>query len=248
MPNPFYDVMKILTNESHELLTLAKISSVDVFEFYKGCDLKGVDLSYQDLRGLNFAHADLRGANLDAITFDLGAFNDSVVDEKYFDITDNFDFYVSDISDYPLNYMSILYKFRKGMMEELLSKLRIFYGDFANSAQTSTGTLRRIRDGQAIANETVFGVVAALKKLRDTIETDGKVANTKALNILKQPCINVGYYDHIGKWHSLRRRELHILTSKLEFINYFRYGNDWKSKKEPYYWNRKPNTVEWTFK
>lgn len=126
----------------------------------------------------------------------------------------------------------------------MLNGFGLFFSAFAKEAKTGSGTLKRIREGNAVSNETIFGVVDALINL---VNDRVSVVNSSVVNILRQPLIEVGFYDGYGRWHHISRSDISIIYSKLEFVNAMRYGPDWREKSAGFYWNSKPTTLSWAF-
>lgn len=246
MENPFNTVVQILVSESSELRELAKLSDLPMRDFYRGADLRGVNLSGQDLTGLNFQKADLRGADLLSIKYDPGAFNGSFLDDKFKSMIDDYDFFIEDINEEFLSRMSIMYRFRPGLVDELLSEAGVSYREFAEQAKVSTATLRRVRSGKAVANESIFGVIGVVSNLLNQV----KVASTHdniTLRRALQPAVNVGYYDPLGVWITVSKDEFTKFARMLEVVNTIRYGEDWRLKQKGYDWNMKPSSLEWMY-
>ena len=79
-------VPAILEDESGSLKKIAQRTGLELFSFYRGANLRNLDLAGQDLTGLNFDNSDLRGTNLDEIRFNLGAFNNSNLNFQYINL------------------------------------------------------------------------------------------------------------------------------------------------------------------
>jgi hypothetical protein len=162
----FDDTRKILTSDSKDLFELASVTSFDPLTFYHGCDLSGSDLSGQDLRGLNFSRADLRRTNLSNISYDYGAFNDSILNSDQSLLRDEFDSSVEMINIVINNTRFIYYfvQFRPGYLDSYFDVFGTTYTDFAKRAGVSTGTLWKARHGSVVAKETALGIANTIKE------------------------------------------------------------------------------------
>lgn len=184
MSDQIRKVVDILTSDCHSLLGLAKMSGRDPFTFYKGADLRGVDLESQDLRGLNFESADLRLANLNNIRFDAGAFNGSVIDETQKWVQDDFFFAPEEIIQFPVSEILLYARIRPGIVDTCLSVISMGYVKFAEYAKVGIGTLRKSRIGRPIAVETGRNVFHSLiELLQERSDEEAK----SMLKTLRQP-------------------------------------------------------------
>lgn len=246
MQNPFHTVVQILVSETTDLRRLAELTDLPARDFYRGADLRGVNLSGQDLTGLNFQRADLRGANLGDIKFDPGAFNGSLLDDAFSSMIDEYDFFIEEIDEELFSRISIMYRFRPGIVDAILSEARISYRTFAEACKISTGTLRRVRSGKAVANESIFGIVIAISNVLGQTKFASSQFNS-ALRRALQPAINVGYYDPAGEWVNVSREDFRKFAWMLDEIYISRYGDDWRSKRKNFEWNMKPPSLEWAY-
>jgi hypothetical protein len=244
--NPFNTVIHILLDESSELRKLAQLTDLPVRDFYRGADLRGVNLSGQDLKGLNFQKADLRGAKLDNITYDPGAFNGALLDDQLTSMIDEYDFFIEDIDEDVFSRISIMYRFRPILIDEILSAAGVSYRQFSENANISTATLRRVRLGKAIANESVFGVIEAVRDVLSKTEFFTSYFRTASERDL-QPAVNVGYYDPGGVWINVTTEDFRRLAWILNEVNSVRFGVDWRSKPKSLEWNMKPPSLEWAY-
>lgn len=245
MKGDFLDVLHILSSDHHDLKFLASLSKYEIFGFYQGADLTGLDLSGQDLRGLNFEKADLRGAKVENVLFDKGAFNGAWMDDVPEEIRDEYDIFIDDICLGYLDHISLHYRFRPHFIDDVLNAFNVYYNRFSESANVSTATVRRVRDGDAIANESIFGVVKALKEVLE--RPANTVVRERMVEQARQPFVQIGYYDSDGAWIPVPRRALEALFHELDFVNTLRFGDDWQVTKGANVWRSKPNTVKWMF-
>lgn len=188
----FAGLEKIIFDESGSLRSLASVAGFEAFSFYRGADLRDLDLSNQNLSGLNFQGADLRGANLDGITFTLGAFNGSNLSPKYFQLVDEFDCYVEDVLiglDMGVNFFG---RMRSESLESAIEFTRMSYGRFCERAGINQMTLRRARREQPVASTTLKSICELLIQYRENSEPDDLFSSDhRTLSPATQPFVQL---------------------------------------------------------
>lgn len=188
----FHAVEKLLFDESGSLRALAMVAGFEPFSFYRGADLRDLNLTNHDLVGLNFEGADLRGANLDNIHYTLGAFNGSKLSPKYFDLIDEFDCYLEDALtgiEFGLNFFG---RMRAETLEAGIEYTRLTYGQFCARANINQLTLRRARRQQPVACTTLKAVCELLSRFIERPMPDDLFSEKwKTLSPASQPFIQL---------------------------------------------------------
>lgn len=193
--------LDIISSEVHELSYLAKLTGLDIFTFYRGADLSALDLSGQDLRGLNFEGADIRFSSLKHSMFDAGAFNGCVIDDGQSYLQDEYVFYFIDIASANINDILLFCKFRKGIVDDCISTMKLSYRAFSDLALVSENALRKARAGQIVALETAQNIVKFIINIFDSEPERFSDIKQK----IKQPSIeylsggNNGPFKHVSR-------------------------------------------------
>lgn len=162
----FQSTLRMLLSETNNLYDLAQVSGMPVTEFYQGADLRGVDLRGQDLRGLNFDDADLRSANLELVTYDEGAFNNSWIDHGYI-VVDHFDISFEDLHNLIVTRRNIwfLVEFRSSSLEQALGRTALPYYEVARRTGINEGTLRKARRGLPVTRVTAEAILRTVHEI-----------------------------------------------------------------------------------
>lgn len=150
-------VEKTIFQSSNSLKEIVKSTGLDVYSFFQGAELTGLDLSGQDLKGLNFNNAILKGANLDGVEYHEGAFNKAILDEKYENKKDKFRLDIADAVKI-LEFVHIPGYFRRGYIDLIKKEFGVTYGYLAKLSNISQSTLRSARNGNFISAYT-FGSI-----------------------------------------------------------------------------------------
>lgn len=166
-------INRLLNSDSTSLKELAQLSGRDIFTFYNGASLVGLDLTGQDLIGLNFDKADLRSTKLDDIKFDAGAFNGSILDQEQNWLSDEFEFYLEDLRSFPKERMLIFIKIRPGIIDHVLKSAGVTFALFSTGANVSENALRKARKGSVVSIETALSVLNSLSSLSEEMARNG---------------------------------------------------------------------------
>lgn len=180
------DILSMALSGERDLRTLACRSEYGVFDFYRGANLRGLDLTGQDLTDMNFDGADLRFSTIHNVKFDAGAFNGSVIDETQQWLVDEYEFYARDVFDHPNDEILVYCRIRVGALEDCLGAANINYKSFSDLATVSINALRKARNAGVIALETASKIFKALTVVE--AETN-EIAARKISNLVKQPSI-----------------------------------------------------------
>lgn len=214
----FHLVERIIFDESGSLRALARASGFEPFSFYRGADLRGLDLANHDLIGLNFEGADLRGANLDDIRYTLGAFNGSKLSPKYFDLADEFDCYMNDALtgiELGLNFFG---RMRSETLEAGIEYSGLTYGQFCDRANINQLTLRRARRQQPVASTTLKAICELLRHFIEKPMPDDLFSEKwKTLSPASQPFIQLLTLHGEGGFRTVTSSEF------AEFLQYIGY-------------------------
>jgi hypothetical protein len=239
--NPYLTVLEILYSGKNSLRELAEISGRDPFSFYREADLNDLDLSGQDLKGLDFAGANLRGSILKNSAIDLGALNNSVIDEEYRYLTDEFDISVEDyISIFDKNIYSYC-KFRHGWLDDIFYSANLSFSEFSAHAGIGESTLRKARRSIPVMNTTALQICKGLKE--GNWETSGLYSRFPK-KFLEMSNISIGYYSTSNKWTKLSRKEyVEICKKSAEIFEYISKGREVSFVE----WSRGPDMVEWQY-
>lgn len=158
-------VPDILVDKSGDLKRLAKETGLEIFSFYRGANLRNLDLRGQDLTGLNFDSSDLRGTSLDGVRFNLGAFNNSNISFQYIGLKDEFVHYLRDaFSLFELGGLMFYGRFREESLERAIQWTGLNYGDFCLHAGINQITLRKARREEVVANTTIYAICRTIIK------------------------------------------------------------------------------------
>lgn len=186
MNSEFEKVVEIIKSDRHDLRGLAELSGRDAFKFYNGADLKSLDLSEQDLCGLNFDGADLRFSNLDAIKFDTGAFNNSIVDASQRFIKDEFIYNAQEVLDFPSKKLLLFARVRPKLIDGIASITGLTYSEFSQYCNVSVNALRKTRTNKVVAMETVQSIFETIMSNRfDLNRKDCEFVQY----LISQPCV-----------------------------------------------------------
>ncbi|WP_342251385.1 pentapeptide repeat-containing protein [Sphingomonas sp. OTU376] len=177
-------VMRILSSKSKSLRELAALSEREVFDFYRGANLVGLDLSQQDLRGMNFDDADIRFSSMNGTIFDEGAFNRSLLDESQNWLKDEFVYSLSDIENHSSDSILLFIKFRPGFVDSCIDILGMRFKEFSARSNVGESTLRKARKGDIISFETARNILSFLK---DTLPLFDPDQQKLVSNKLRQP-------------------------------------------------------------
>lgn len=194
--------LSILMDESGSLLRLAGKSGVPLPLFFKGADLKGLDLSNQDLRGLNFDGADLRGTKLDRVKYTSGAFNGAVLEDAYKGLADDFEFYIDDFVSGNLKNFYFYGAFRDLFLDDAIRASGYSFQDFAKMCSISPGTLRRARRANLVSSFTMRHICKELSALAEAEVSRGIVDR-----LYSQPVAAIASFNtREGKRTFIRRK------------------------------------------
>lgn len=210
-------VIDILNSKSHDLVYLAGVTGREIFRFYNGADLSGLDLSNQDLRGLNFDRSDIRFSNLENATFDSGAFNGSLTDDTQDWLKDEFEFYFNDLAEHDNNSILLFFRIREGMIDDLILRAGLSYREFSQHADVSTAALRKARNGGVVAHDTALRVARAYQSIGESIDD---VSFSKAAT--RQPFIQILSGGNNGRFYNVNRSDLDNIRYQKEIIDAIR--------------------------
>jgi len=181
----FEDVVAILKASSTSLVELAKMSKRDIFRFYNGCDLSGLDLTGQQLFGLNFDKADIRFSNLANAEYDPGAFNKSKIDSSQKWMVDEYEFSADDVISFLRDELLMFVKIRPGFIDYILPVSRMNYAQFSKAAGISTNALRKARNGEVVAIDTAQAIFFKFKQIFANLDDPADRATSKNID---HPC------------------------------------------------------------
>ncbi|WP_433910920.1 pentapeptide repeat-containing protein [Sphingomonas yabuuchiae] len=243
MRNKYDEILSMYLSDEKSLKSLARRTPYDEFEFYRGSHLVGLDLSNQDLTNMNFDGADIRFSNLSGSKFDPGAFNGAVRDSKQDWLIDEYEFYVDDVFNHPIDEVLIFCVVRPLFIGQILSELGIGYGDFSKLASVSTNALRKARNLGVIAHETAFKIFDTILKLtRDT----QNILSQDTLSILKQPCVQFVSGGINAPFKHVSKRRLKDIIEMREFFVEIRTEVSGVDKSQ--IWRNTPEALEWIVK
>ncbi len=216
MHTEFQKVIEMIRSEKHDLKSLAELTGRDIFRFYNGADLTGIDLSHQDLTGLNFDDADIRMSNLDSIKFDSGAFNNSIIDKSQSVIKDEYIFNSDDVIDFPSAEIILFARIRPRMIDVIIGLGGMNYTEFAYMADISVNALRKSRNNKVVSIETAQSIFKTLKSNSIGFSLD---LNKYVQNIINQPCVLFLSGGNNSPFFGLKKEEVE------QFITYHRVRN-----------------------
>jgi transcriptional regulator with XRE-family HTH domain len=232
--------LRILLSDTDGLRMLASYSGFDVFSFYEGADLRGVDLAGQDLQGLSFSDADLRGANLGGISYDLGAFNNSILSDRYSALRDEFDGYLEDALREPLKRVYIFARFRPVSFEETRLLLGLSYSDLARLSDLSHATVRKASKGLVVNLTTATSLAEAFRQVLST-----KKEEPENMSLLRQPMLEFLADEVKGGWSHISQEELIRITALSQRVTELRSRRGSRNVGDNYLWRERPRVLEW---
>lgn len=240
MQNEYEKVLELYLSEENSLKALAEKTPYDVFEFYRGANLRGLNLSGQDLSGMNFDGADLRFCKLDNVVFDAGAFNGSLLSPEQEWIKDQYEFYYDDIVDHPINEILIHCSFRPKIVEICLDVLNINYTNFSDMASVSSNALRKSRASGVIAHETAYKILTTIREMANQLPDGGKAY---ILSVFKQPFVQFlsGGINMPFKGIS-RARMKNLIDMRKEIVEIHK---EKKGEDAHELWRNTPESLEW---
>lgn len=236
-------VQTILQSESSNLRDLASLSGRDPFTFYRGADLTGLDLSGQDLTGLNFERANLRSSNLDHVTYDMGAFNGSILNTNYSSLLDQFDSYLTDILLPQMERISLHAQIRPETIEHCFFVTNMSYRQFSVDSSLNLDTLRRARRGDVISHSSLKKIAYTMNELmKRTFYTSGSLSNAKLQPMVKFLSLqsNGGTFRYVGRREIVRMTELLSMTIP-------RPTTQDLLDNSINYWKSRPETLAWLY-
>lgn len=180
-------VLSLINSTETSLKSLAEMSGLSLFSFYQGAELRSLDLSNQDLTGMNFDRADIRFSDLSGSDYDAGAFNGSLIDDQQSWLQDEYEFYMVDVFNHPIDEILIFCKFRPGLIDHVFNEGATTYGDFATIAGVSENALRKARRGQVVAHETALRILGEIRELGDRQHVPYPTPHISA--IMRQPIV-----------------------------------------------------------
>lgn len=233
-------VLDMLLSEETGLISLASMTGRDVFDFYRSADLRGLCLAGQDLRGLNFENADLRSSDLSGITYDVGAFNGGLVDEKFGKLIDEFDGYLNDLLERQLRRIYFFVRFRSETLEKCFEVAGITYQDFARLAGINLGTLRKARKAQPVARATALAIASTMADLiREAPEPDKHLKHA-----INQPFVCFLELEHNGSFSPVLRKKMLSVIEASRDLDKRRFGDIDVIQIQNYYSNG-PSMILW---
>lgn len=223
----FDNVVKILESDRKTLKELAAISRRDVFTFFRGSTLAGLDLSGQDLTGLNFDYADLRSSNINGIKYDVGAFNKSVLDDNQKWAQDEYEFYLNEVVDFNADQLLILVKIRPEFVDIALQVLRKSYAQFCDLSNVSANSLRKSRNGNVISMQTAKSILSTIADMLPSCDIKSEYLHAKAQVLAKQPLVEFLFNDKQGVFHHISKEDLERLRilRQIKFEDFMSSGN-----------------------
>lgn len=239
--NPYDIVLEILLSGIETLKGSAELSGRDIFPFYREANLDSLDISGQDLTGLDFKGASLRGTNLQGATIDLGALNNSIIDEEFSYLQDDYDI---SVYDYGSIFSSEIYSyclFRKEFLDKFMSYIGYSFTQFSDEAGISQSTLRKSRRGQPVMDTTCLAIC---RTIFDILDKYPSLSELLPNNYLDMSNICIGHFRDGKKWERLSRREYSIILEKalevnerLSILRGVNYSD----------WNRSPDLINWQY-
>lgn len=164
-PSQIETILALLKSSESDLRRLAEMAGEDPFDFYRGAELRDLDLGNQDLSGMNFDKADIRFSRLDNSLFDPGAFNGSIINDNQKWLVDEFEFYSDDLSVHDNNEILIFCRFRPRIVENALEELDTSYSEMASASGISSGALRKCRRSEVVAFDTAYSLLRAIASM-----------------------------------------------------------------------------------
>jgi hypothetical protein len=231
-------VLELALSGESRVKTLAIMSGDDVFSFYEGASLVGLDLSGQDLTGLNFYSADLRRTVLDNVIYSRGAFNGAYLDQRFNNLQDEYEFTLAECADGLIQRIHFFGTFRPDALDAVLDVLAIKNADFANLAGISTATLRSARRSKRVSMETIKSINQAV--LHCVAEATSPLGLIETSSFL-QPLIAFTYISASGWQRPLNRREVGWILRMMAAL-------DTKTKRyenQSYAWRENPGLIAW---
>jgi hypothetical protein len=207
------EVIKLLTAETCSLKTLAYMSGYPPLTFYRSADLSGLDLSGQDLTGLNFDYADFYGSTLSDVKVDVGALNNSKLPVESMHLADDFDGYFDDAMADHAKRVYVFAKIRPGTIENFISEVGFSLAQFSEVCELSVNTLRKARNSQSIAIESVQGINKGIKGIMSK-----SALSNMSISSVQQPCVSFVTVNPTGGFIAINRKKfLHYteLASRL---------------------------------
>jgi len=205
----FEDTVKILQSSRRDLYDLAKLTKFDPFSFYQNADLRGLDFEGQNLTGLNFDGTDLRGCKFDQVIHDLGAFNNSILDDDAKIIKDEYDTSLDEyvLLENKLRYLYVSCEFRDGFIDTCLRLFGVTYRDFAARCGITPFTLRKARRAYKVLRLTADTIVRELLAiLAETKSTS--LFGSREVDWMRQPHVSFARSFTYGDFTNITKQEV----------------------------------------